>query len=1380
MKRILFTLACTIFCTSFMMQAEGKREVVFAEIFYDTPLNENDSLNIPHNVGEYIKLQNISGRDIDIFGWKVSLNEKVVKIDTKTILPPGGVFLIYYEYRMPGDVDNQGIWTLFPEIVWDNLHKGRGHYSFYLGNTTNTLNLYNGENELQDYVTYAKSPLIARNGEGRPVSSCLSVHRRTVNQEEGLWFFDSNEYTVARVSPMAIENIKVYGYEVSDTFPPSRHIALLDSVYSVEISRDISFDSHNYVSEAVLKEATGLNNVTVTPGNSIITTQYFDGLGRKQQTVLHDGGKNGDISDYYEYNARGRQHKYWLPVRGGNGGVFTPLDALTGNYRSAYPGDNNFYNSTYYENSVEAPVSEEKAAGIWQNRDGVKTVYLVNDLTDKLTCRYYSVNTSGGLVKEGSYKAGELLVVETTDEDGHCKYEFTDKNGRTVLVRQLPDKNSSVGLDTYYVYDVYGNLCYVLPPEAAKSLSRDGEIRDDDDVIQKLCYIYKYDSRNRNIEKKLPGAGSVVMAYDSCDLLIYTQDGNQRSGNKYTYYVYDALGRAAFSGIVTDTRSIEELRSGLVNVSPRTEYVGASGVYGYTQIIASANKEDIQTVNFYDSYDFLDLFASSEGMLSYQDKEGYDKKYVSPVKDRPEADMLTGTLTRVFDSAGTMLAKAVYYDYRGNIVQSREQNMLSGYDINYYRMSFTGKPLEMRHEHSTANTSNVDIYRYAYDKMDRLLTTKLAHDNVSEKVLTSNTYDEIGRLTERRAAIPSTILNYKYNIRGWLKEIDGPMFKQILSYNDCTDPDKACYNGNISEIGWCDNGYNDAGNFEPNIWRNYRFTYDGFDRLVRADYGEEEPRSNSMRYELINQPDYSVQYSYDLNGNMKELSRKGMNVKELMDTYERWSFGDVDKLTLYYDGNRLQKVYDNAEDIVIEGSMDFRDGADTATEYAYDANGNMTMDLNKGITGISYNMLNLPKRVTFADGHITEYVYDASGRKLRVEYKIDKTRIFAPLESVEAGNSGVMGGGPENNSGRILQGTKSLGAGRIPGGKITVPKETTTLIDTKLKRDYCGSYIYKDGIPERVVIENGYIEGGKFHYYLRDYQGNNRVVIDENNRVVETNDYYPFGMSFCESSGAQPFKYGGKELDRTNGLNLYDFFARQHDSAFGRFTTMDALAEDSYSISPYAYCAGNPIKYIDPTGNDIWEINSKGEIVKRTTDTTQDAVYIVSKDKDGNYQRTYTIDAEGNKNYNSISFEYGTITSVKEEEIKTDAGVQTLTMINVKGDDKAIQLFEFLANPQETTNVEWSHDRIGAENSGKNIVGTIHHESKTALGDYLNTHGYTIREDTHSHPDGTGPSSTDFDVANRISAKNKNVYFSIYIGNGKYMYYAPDPNKKKH
>lgn len=51
--------------------------------------------------------------------------------------------------------------------------------------------------------------------------------------------------------------------------------------------------------------------------------------------------------------------------------------------------------------------------------------------------------------------------------------------------------------------------------------------------------------------------------------------------------------------------------------------------------------------------------------------------------------------------------------------------------------------------------------------------------------------------------------------------------------------------------------------------------------------------------------------------------------------------------------------------------------------------------------------------------------------------------------------------------------------------------------------------------------------------------------------------------------------------------NLYDYSARYYESAVGRFTSVDPLAEKCYNISPYTYVANNPLKYVNPTGKEL-------------------------------------------------------------------------------------------------------------------------------------------------------------------------------------------------
>ncbi len=256
-------------------------------------------------------------------------------------------------------------------------------------------------------------------------------------------------------------------------------------------------------------------------------------------------------------------------------------------------------------------------------------------------------------------------------------------------------------------------------------------------------------------------------------------------------------------------------------------------------------------------------------------------------------------------------------------------------------------------------------------------------------------------------------------------------------------------------------------------------------------------------------------------------------------------------------GNQLTAVNDAATASAYNGGFEFKNGANAANEYAYDANGNLTKDLNKNITDIQYNFLNLPSQITFDDGSTIVYLYSADGTKLRTTHTI----------------SGTV---------------------------------TTT--------DYCNNVIYENNTATQLLTEAGYVSlnDNKYHYYLQDHQGNNRVVIDQNGTVEETNHYYPFGGAFACTKNAQPYKYNGKEFDSEKGLNWYDYGARHYDAALGRFTTIDPVMEKFYAASPYAYCANNPIRYVDPTGMEFTEESWKqinrliDDINKRQASNTND------------------------------------------------------------------------------------------------------------------------------------------------------------------------------
>jgi len=131
--------------------------------------------------------------------------------------------------------------------------------------------------------------------------------------------------------------------------------------------------------------------------------------------------------------------------------------------------------------------------------------------------------------------------------------------------------------------------------------------------------------------------------------------------------------------------------------------------------------------------------------------------------------------------------------------------------------------------------------------------------------------------------------------------------------------------------------------------------------------------------------------------------------------------------------------------------------------------------------------------------------------------------------------------------------------------------------------------------PEGFVDNNALTGGYNYahYYYLKDYQGNNRMVLNSSGGVEQATNYYAFGASFAENPArtdqfVQKYKYNGKELDRMFGLDYYDYLARIYDPIGDRFWTMDPMAEKYPWISPYAYCLNNPVMNVDPTGEDVW------------------------------------------------------------------------------------------------------------------------------------------------------------------------------------------------
>lgn len=321
------------------------------------------------------------------------------------------------------------------------------------------------------------------------------------------------------------------------------------------------------------------------------------------------------------------------------------------------------------------------------------------------------------------------------------------------------------------------------------------------------------------------------------------------------------------------------------------------------------------------------------------------------------------------------------------------------------------------------------------------------------------------------------------------------------------------------------------------------YDYNAQNMLTDSGYNEGDRQNDG-------QGNYDESLSYDKMGNVQSLLRSGL--------LDDGSYGLIDNLSYNYHGNQLLKVDDAAVGPYYQGAFHFVDGADEAVEYEYDANGNLVRDLNKGIISISYDLNNQPRKIEYNDGRNVSYLYDAEGSKLSVSYNLTAMSSAQPQMPV-------------------MQ-SSNVASANMSNGQKTI--------------DYCGNIIY-DGEETMILNDVGYALYDKdntltFHYYLKDHLGNNRVVVSEYGEIEQVNDYYPTGALMASSKGGdtQRFKYNGKELERTNGLNWYDYGARNYDAAIVRWDGMDKLCEKYSPFTPYGYCLNRFLNYYDKIGNE--------------------------------------------------------------------------------------------------------------------------------------------------------------------------------------------------
>jgi len=881
---------------------------------------------------------------------------------------------------------------------------------------------------------------------------------------------------------------------------------------------------------------------TIDDPKTLTSFQYVDGLGRPTETVnVRSTPSGADLVSLVEYDNAGRENKKWLPaVISGNAGDYVEPTAFTSAAASSYASDSRPFVETLFEPSpLDRPLGQKGAGADWDQHPGT-----VDYQTNDGSVARFSVNSSNQLVRESNYEANTLYKTVSTDEDGKTATEYKDMEGQVVM------KQSSDNVKTYYVYNDLDQLCFVLPPNFIDRMGGTTTFSEDNTLLKQFGYVYRYDERENCVYKRLPGCEPIFMVYDKADRLILSQDGNQRAKTpqQWTVTKYDMLGRVIYTGVING--EIADSEKAIVHNNLIIEYVGTDNQLGNTGYTCNyfVGRISPLIVNYYDSYDFISstLTDPIKSQLRYdnsKESNGYTAQWADA------KGLLTGTRTYILDGTGTnYLTAAMYYDDKGHVVQTRATNHLGGYDLAYSQYDLTElvKTLKI-HNVAAIQNSVTELYTYTYDNAERPLTTKYSLNEGLEVTLASNTYDELGRLKEKKRHTGIDTEQYEYNIRNWATKIkSGSTFEENLFYNKDIPPlGAACYNGNIALSTWTYKGEK----------KGYMYHYDELNRLTDAlstipDYAD--PDQNELYL-----GDFNEYFGYDKMGNINSLERR-MN---------GYSIDDLRNFT--YNGNQVTAISDNNGSQGLYSVKEYQDKAgDSQSEMSYDANGNMITDLDRNISTIQYNILNLPTVIQFSTGNQIKNTYDASGRKLGTEYFTFVNNLPVPITLTI-------------NTGDVLN------CSYVPN-----------LFDQN-GTAYIGNFEYNTlhgnaslTTLSRIYNDEGYVENissPQYYYYRKDHLGDNREVWRANDKTtVQYTQYYPSGLPWASNDGDNPGlqerKYNGKEFIEMHGYDVTDLGWRTDYNAIFRFTTLDRKSEKYPWQSPYCIAADNPVRYNDKNG----------------------------------------------------------------------------------------------------------------------------------------------------------------------------------------------------
>lgn len=950
-------------------------------------------------------------------------------------------------------------------------------------------------------------------------------------------------------------------------------IILLGIIFSYSYSQNLT-DTENYI-----YKKTYLSDPSDPVQKQLEEVQYLDGLGKPKQVISVKSTPLGqDMVLPIVYDQFGRKTKNYLPVpvQSFNAGIQT---SITENTVNLHYGVTNAFSEKELESSPLSRIFQSASPGEeWKINSGhtIKYDYDANSTADQV--KKYNITTTwdntnqiynSTLSQITFYDENLLYKFSIKDEDNNEKIVFKDLYGHIILIRK---KDGVDNIDTYYVYDSNDRLAYVIPPLASILPVLTPAILDN------LCYQYRYDNKNRLVEKKIPGKGLEYMVYDKQDRLVLSQDAVLRTVNNnfskkgWLFTKYDQFGRIVYSGFFANTASRAVMQTALNNMTSwnnenRTTTpftLNGMDVY-YTKVAFPTGSMTILDVSYYDTYPPLpaDVLIPSYIINPTQSVLTQDSQNSSrSTKSLPTAYYVKNVENDNWSK------EFIWYDTKGRVIGTHSINHLGGYTKTEAELDFSGIPQKTNTYHLRKPGENgVTVKeRYEYDTQNRLKKHYHQVDNKQEELLSENTYNELSELTNKKVGHNLQSIDYAYNIRGWLTAVNkdqmaiadlgGKLFSYKIKYTQkegITNPDttlfpdknvKPKYNGNIAEVDW--RAVSSIGDNPSITPKRYGYSYDALNRLKAGYYQNPDNAWSKENTESLD---------YDLNGNITKLYRT--SITENNNTFATV----IDNLEYTYSGNNVTGIKDYTNN-----PTGYEGGNGT---ISYDLNGNMWKMADKNISKIQYNYLNLPTQLEYGDMGVMgiyKHIYRADGTKLQktavksecgITNCYDVTDIsdyldgFQYMKTVMSNKTGGDVGMLQLAFSRETEKAMEMQAFSLEEQK-TVPSGKT--VDLRFFPTAEGFYDYQ---------KDQYI------YQYKDQLGNARISFARNSKgaleITDVNDYYPFGMNHLGTGAAffgkgtyKNYKFQEQELQETG---FYSYKWRNYMPDIGRFFNIDPLSE---------------------------------------------------------------------------------------------------------------------------------------------------------------------------------------------------------------------------